>query len=182
MTSLTNVHQNTINSLRATPVASNVLALVKQSLATMAIIAGAAALGTAHAASPQKDPFAGDSWHAVTPSWPGTLVFDAKTKKVVLSPVGAAPMEATYSYTIKPATSAGKSQSQVEGTLKMTNKEGQVSESTFTIKNSKDLTLQFAGVQNQEKYVRMNAKEQAEEQERLRKMILEGRVKPFTKP
>lgn len=139
-------------------------------------------MGTANAAGPQKDPLAGDSWHAVTPSWPGTLVFDAKTKKVVLAPVGAEPMEATYSYTIKPATGAGKNQAIVEGTLRMTNKEGQVSDSTFSIKNSKDLTLQFAGVQNQEKYVRLSAKEQAAEQERLRKMILEGRVKPFTKP
>lgn len=181
MTSLTNIHQNNSNSLRATP-ARTAVSFVKHSFAAIAFIAGAAAMGTANAAGPQKDPLAGDSWHAVTPSWPGTLVFDAKTKKVVLAPVGAEPMEATYSYTIKPATGAGKNQAIVEGTLRMTNKEGQVSDSTFSIKNSKDLTLQFAGVQNQEKYVRLSAKEQAAEQERLRKMILEGRVKPFTKP
>lgn len=170
MTSLTKTQKSISHSKRA------VL------LAAVAFMVGAATTGTAIAAGPQKDPFAGDTWHAVTPSWPGTLVFDAKAKKVVLSPLGAAPMEATYSYTIKPATAAGKSQDAVEGTLRMTNKEGQVSDSTFTIKNGKDLSLQFAGVQNQEKYVRMNAKEQAAEQERLRKMISEGRVKPFKQP
>lgn len=169
MTSLTKIQKSISNSKRA------VL------LAAVAVMVGAATMGTASAAGPQKDPFAGDTWHAVTPSWPGTLVFDTKAKKVVLSPLGAAPMEATYSYTIKP-TPAGKSQDQVEGTLRMTNKEGQVSDSTFMIKNGKDLSLQFAGVQNQEKYVRMNAKEQAAEQERLRKMISEGRLRPFKQP
>lgn len=145
----------------------------------IAIVAlGAILMSTANAAGPRKDPLAGDTWHAVTPSWPGTLVFDGAKKQVQLAPTGAEVMEASYSYTIKPNTKPG-STGAVEGTLKMTNKQGQVSESTFTITNEKQLTLQFAGVQNQEHYQRLTAAEQAAEQERLLKMIAEGKTKPL---
>lgn len=124
----------------------------------------------------QKDPLAGDTWHADTPAgtWPGTLVFDAAKKKVTLSPVGATPMDAAYAYTVKPSSSAKV----VEGTLRMTNSAKQVSNSTFRIQG-KVLTLMYANGQRSETYVRMTPKEEAAEVARLKKMISEGRIRPL---
>ena len=124
----------------------------------------------------QKDPLAGDTWHADTPAgtWPGTLVFDAAKKNVTLSPVGATPMEASYTYTVKPSSSANV----VEGTLRMTNSAKQVSNSTFRIQG-KVLTLMYANGQRPETYVRMTPKEEAAEVARLKKMIAEGRIRPL---
>lgn len=123
-----------------------------------------------------KDPLAGDTWHADTPNgtWPGTLVFDAAKKKVALTPVGAPPMEASYSYTVKPSATA----SVIEGTLRMTNTAKQVSNSTFRIQG-KVLTLMYANGQRPETYVRMTPKEEAAEMARLKKMISEGRIRPL---
>lgn len=138
----------------------------------------------AHAASSSKtpsvialkvqDPLAGDAWHAVQSSWPGTLVFDSAKKIVTLAPVGANPMSATYSYTVKPAA-ADKA---VEGTLRMTNTEKQVSDSSFRIEG-KSLVLIFANGQRVEQYVRMTPKEEAAEKAKLEKLISEGRIRPL---
>lgn len=120
-----------------------------------------------------KDPFAGDTWHAVEGTWPGTLVFVADKNAVTLSPVGATPMKATYSYTVKPSSTGV-----VEGTLRMTNTAKQVSDSTFRIEGKK-LTLMYADGQRPEQYVRMTAQEEEAEKARLQKMISEGRIRPL---
>lgn len=124
----------------------------------------------------QQDPLAGDTWHADANAgtWPGTLVFDGAKKHVTLSPVGAQPMDATYTYTVKPSMSANV----VEGTLRMTNSAKQVSDSTFRIQG-KVLTLMYASGQRPETYVRMTPKEEEAEKARLKKMISEGRIRPL---
>lgn len=124
----------------------------------------------------QKDPLAGDVWHADAQAgtWPGTLTFDAKKKSVTLAPVGATAMEATYSYTVKPSST----EKVIEGTLRMTNSAKQVSNSTFRIQG-KVLTLMYASGQRPETYVRMTPQEEAAEMARLQKMISEGRIRPL---
>lgn len=122
----------------------------------------------------QVDPLAGDTWHAVNSTWPGTIVFDAAKKTVTLTPVGATPMQATYTYTVKPSST----DKVVEGTLRMTNTAKQVSESSFRI-DGKELTLTFAGGPRPEQYVRMTPKEEEAEKARLQKMISEGRIRPL---
>lgn len=124
----------------------------------------------------QLDPLAGDTWHADTPNgtWPGTLVFDGAKKNVTLSPVGATPMQAAYTYTVKPS-SAGQV---VEGTLRMTTADKQVSDSTFRIQG-RVLTLSYSSGQRPETYVRMTPKEESAEKARLQKMISEGRIRPL---
>lgn len=124
----------------------------------------------------QKDPLAGDVWHADAQAgtWPGTLAFDSAKKSVTLAPVGASAMEATYSYTVKPSST----DKVVEGTLRMTNSAKQVSTSTFRIEG-KVLTLMYASGQRPETYVRMTPQEEAAEVARLQKMISEGRIRPL---
>ena len=122
----------------------------------------------------QKDPLTGDTWHAVDSTWPGTLVFDAENKTVALTPVGATPMEASYTYTVKPSTSKDV----VEGTLRMTNTAGQVSDATFRV-DGKKLTLSYAAGQRPEQFVRMSPKEEEAEMARLNKLISEGRIRPL---
>jgi len=153
-------------------------------LVSTVVGAQAAAPATKPAAAPtpvlgkivQKDPLAGDTWHgdASAGTWPGTLVFDGSKKAVTLAPVGATPMEATYTYTVKPSST----NQVVEGTLRMTNSAKQVSDSTFHIEGKK-LTLIFAGGQRPEQYVRMTPKEEEAEKARLQKMISEGRIRPL---
>lgn len=154
------------------------LAAVVTTSATAAPAAAPAAKPTAAESviKLQKDPLAGDVWHADAQAgtWPGTLVFDAAKKSVTLAPVGASPMDATYSYTVKPS-STGKV---VEGTLRMTNSAKQVSNSTFRIEG-KVLTLMYASGQRPETYVRMTPQEEAAEMARLKKMISEGRIRPL---
>lgn len=124
----------------------------------------------------QKDPLAGDVWHADAQAgtWPGTLTFDSAKKSVTLAPVGSSAMEATYTYTVKPSSTANV----VEGTLRMTNSAKQVSNSTFRIQG-KVLTLMYASGQRPETYVRMTPQEEAAEVARLQKMISEGRIRPL---
>lgn len=122
-----------------------------------------------------KDPLAGDTWHAVDSTWPGTIVFDGAKKAVTLAPIGATPMEATYSYTVKPTSAKNV----VEGTLRMTNSAKQVSESTFRITDGKNMTLTFKGGPRAEQYVRMTPKEEEAEKAKLQKMISEGRIRPL---
>lgn len=137
-------------------------------------------MGPALAAEP-ADPFAGDTWHAVKGSWPGTIEFDGKTKKVVLSPVGSDVIQATYSYTVKPTNSAAvksrvKAKKFVAGTLKMRNTLGQVSLSEFTIEG-KELTLRMQGGMQIEHYLRMTKAEEKAELLRIEKLVSEGKLK-----
>lgn len=121
-----------------------------------------------------KDPLAGDTWHAMGSTWPGTIVFNSAKKTVTLAPVGADAMQATYTYTVKPTANPKV----VEGTLRMTNSAKQVSNSTFRIVG-KELTLTYAGGPRPEQYVRMTPKEEEAEKARLQKMISEGRIRPL---
>lgn len=156
------------------------LTLVIASLMSATALAAPAAPKAATTPSPvmakavQADPLAGDTWHAVNSTWPGTILFDAAKKAVTLTPVGATPMQATYTYTVKPSST----DKVVEGTLRMTNTAKQVSESTFRIEG-KELTLTFAGGPRPEQYVRMTPKEEEAEKARLQKMISEGRIRPL---
>ncbi|MEX3983625.1 hypothetical protein AB4Y45_32105 [Paraburkholderia sp. EG287A] len=121
------------------------------------------------------DLFANDTWHAVSPSWPGTLKFDGKTHKVVLSPYGADVIQATYSYTVNPP---GPGATTVrEGTLHMTNTAGQVSDSKFRIENGKELKLTFQGDVRPESYVRMTPAEESAEMGRIRTLMAQGKLK-----
>lgn len=153
------------------------LTLVMASVMSATALAAPAATKAAPtmvAKAAQADPLAGDTWHAVNSTWPGTIVFDAAKKAVTLTPVGATPMQATYTYTVKPSSS----DKVVEGTLRMTNTAKQVSESSFRI-DGKELTLTFAGGPRPEQYVRMTPKEEEAEKARLQKMISEGRIRPL---
>lgn len=142
--------------------------------ATAAPVPPVKASAPVHAKATQVDPLAGDTWHADAGTWPGTLVFDGAKKTVVLSPTGASPMEATYTYTVKPSST----NKVVEGTLRMTNSVKQVSESTFHIEG-KTLTLMYTNGQRPEQYVRMSPKEEEAQRARLQKMISEGRIRPL---
>ena len=120
------------------------------------------------------DLFANDTWHAVSPSWPGTLKFDGKTHKVVLTPYGADVIQAEYSYTVKPAAPGATVR---EGTLHMTNTAGQVSDSQFRIENGKSLQLTFQGDVRPESYVRMTPAEESAEMARIRTLMAQGKLK-----
>lgn len=120
------------------------------------------------------DPLAGDTWHAVQSTWPGTLVFDGAKKTVTLAPVGAEPMSASYSFTL---TSAPKAKL-LEGKLKMTNSAQQVSEPTFTIEG-KTMVLRYTTGQNPEYYVKMTPQEEAADKAKIEKLIKEGRLRRF---
>lgn len=124
------------------------------------------------AVAAKVDPLASETWHASAPSWPGTLKFDGKSKKVLLEPVGATPIEA--SYVVSDVKTLGKT---VTGQLRMVDTSGRVSESSFTIANGKTLSISFAGGQSQETYVRMTAAEAEAEKARLLKAIQEGKTK-----
>lgn len=120
------------------------------------------------AAFMRADPLAGDTWHAVGGTWPGTIVFNSGTKKVVLTPVGANAIEAEYSLSALSTKANTKS-----GRLMMKNAAGQVVEATFTLSGPKNLNLRFAAGQRDETYVRMNAEEEAAEKARLVRMLEE---------
>lgn len=147
--------------------------------ATLAILQTApkaAPAKTSHAVA--QDPFAGQTWHAVTPSWPGTIQFDGAKHTVKLTPLGAPEIEAKYTYTVESAKT-GSNPKVLEGTLRMTNTAGQVSDSRFRIENAKNLAMTFPSGQRAETYVRMTPAEEAAEKARLEKMISEGRTKPL---
>lgn len=156
------------------------LASLGMSPAMATATAPTAAAKAAPAVGPRlvADPFAGDTWHAITPSWPGTLKFNAKTKAVKLEPVGSATIEAKYTYTVNPPKLGAKS-TVVEGTLRMTNAAGQVSVSQFRIENNKTLSLTFQAGQRPETYVRMTPAEEAAEVARLKKALEKGKTKPI---
>lgn len=172
-------HTNFVNSARQ-GLALAVLAAVVSTgaLAASATPAPKEKVASVVAVKEHKDPLAGDTWHAITAglnsSWPGTLVFNGAKKTVTLAPVGVAPIEATYTYTVKPSSS----DKVVEGTLRMTNTAKQVSDSTFRIEG-KTLTLMFGNGQRPEQYVRMTPKEEEAEKAKLEKLISEGRIRPL---
>ncbi len=122
-------------------------------------------------AASHGDPLARDVWHAMGSTWPGTIVFDGAAKKVVLSPVGAKPINASYSVG-KVTTTAGVT----SGELHMTSTEGQVVNATFTVKNDKDLSLHFVGGQTEETYTRLNAKEEEAEKARFAAQLAQKRA------
>lgn len=136
-----------------------------------------------HAAPPrQADPFAGDTWHAMEGSWPGSIKFDGKEKKVVLEPLGSEPIHASYAYTLKPVPNAKRSDKKavsavVEGKLTMTTADGQVSQSDFQMENAKILTLTFAAGQKPERYQRMTKAEEQAEIEKIKAMAASGKLK-----
>jgi len=144
-----------------------------------ATLAGAAVTGIAHArdaldakaAVPvaQDDPLAGDTWHAMAPSWPGTIRFDGTTKKMVLEPLGSNVIEGGYAI-------SGVEKSGNVTTGKLISSGGSVSESTFTI-TGKDLKLAFAAGNQTETYKRMTIKEAEAEKARLLKALREGRTR-----
>lgn len=125
------------------------------------------------------DPFAGDVWHAVEGSWPGTIQFDAKTHKVVLQPMGSAAIHATYAYAANPVSKVRKDAASApkEGTLTMTNTAGQVSQSDYRL-DGRDLTLTFREGLNLavEHYKRMTKTEEDAEKLRIQKLLREGKL------
>lgn len=108
--------------------------------------------------SKQKDVFAGDVWHAVKGSWPGTMTFDGVTKKVKLAPVGAAEMEASYTYTID---------TKGAGELRMTLSDGRKSAVKFVLAG-KELTFEVPGGKS-EHYLQMSKEEEVRAVERLKR-------------
>lgn len=111
------------------------------------------------------DPFDLHSWHATGSTWPGSIEFDAKTKSVVLRPVGAQEIKATYSFEIKHASSVNLAAAKtIKGELSMVNENGQKSDSEFQIQDGKYLTLIYKTGQRPEEYVRMNEKDAAEQE------------------
>lgn len=132
-------------------------------------------------AAPSKsapDPFAGDTWHAVEGSWPGTIQFDAKTHKVVLQPMGSAAIHATYAYTItSPAKNKPRKNAVTEGVLTMTNTAGQVSRSDYRL-DGRQLLLVFKDMPGApvERYTRMTKAEEEAEKQRIQKLLREGKL------
>lgn len=122
------------------------------------------------------DPLAGDAWHAVSPSWPGTMRFDGKAHTVRLEPLGSAVIDAAYE-----VSELKETKGQVAGRLKMTATTGEVSESTFEIAD-KRLTLQFVGGPNQEHYERLTPEEAQAQVQKLRDAIKAGKLKVPTTP
>lgn len=146
-------------------------------------VACALAFGVAGAAQAQKpaekkeapaqlkaDPLAGDVWHAMGGTWPGTMVFNGSTKKVVLTPVGAEPLHA--SYVVSNVVVKGKG---ATGSLRMTNAAGQVVEASFSLTDAKNMNLRFAAGQRDETYVRMTPAEEEAEKARLVRMLEDKR-------
>jgi hypothetical protein len=159
-------------------------------LATVAVVAFSLCAGSSvYAADPvpakksvsaksQVDPLPGDIWHAINGTWPGTIVFDAKTKKVVLTPVGAQAIEAKYEL-----TKLERKGIEQHGALKMVSLDGkQVVTATFVLKGRKDLSLRYASGQRDETYVRMSPAEETAERARLLKLIEEKKLGTLIKP
>lgn len=126
---------------------------------------------------PAKDLFAGDVWHAMSPAWPGTLTFDGKAKKVTLAPMGAPTIVATYTYTLEQKTASEKSGNEVRGTLTMTSSKGEVSQSRFSMRDRRNLSLEFKEGQRSEQYVRMSPAEEEAERVRIQKLFNDGKLR-----
>ncbi|GBG14504.1 uncharacterized protein NMK_2103 [Novimethylophilus kurashikiensis] len=149
----------------------------KTSLRAKAFIALLLTFGlTGMVAAADTDPLAGDAWHAVKGSWPGTIKFDGKSKKVLLEPYGSEAINASYSYTLAPADSFAAKSGNKAGTLVMTNTLGQVSKAEFRIEG-KELTLSFPSGFQAEHYKRMTKAEEDAEIHRIEKLMAEGKLK-----
>lgn len=145
------------------------------SLLAVTVCAVALAPSQAEAAAP--DPFTGDVWHAMSPTWPGTVTFDGKTKKVTLSPLAAPAIVASYAYTLEQKAPSKDAKQVVRGTLTMTSTKGEVSKSNFRIEDRRNLVLEFKEGQRSEQYVRMSPKEETAERARIQKLFNEGKLK-----
>lgn len=117
----------------------------------------------------RADPLAGDAWHAMGSTWPGTLTFDGKSKKVVLTPVGAQAIQATYVVS-DTATKGNKT----TGSLKMTRDTGESVTATFEV-IGRSMALRYTAGQRDETYTQMSKAEEEAEKARLVKMLEERR-------
>lgn len=121
------------------------------------------------AKSVKADPLQGDTWHAVNGTWPGTLVFDGKAKRVDLTPVGAQAIRATYEI-----TKLDKKGAESKGSLRMVSADGkQVVTAAFTLTGTKQLTLRYSEGQRDEQYERMTAAEEEAEKARFKRLLEE---------
>ncbi len=120
------------------------------------------------------DPFDGMVWHAIEGSWPGTIKFDGKKKKVELQPLGGNPIQAAYVYTTKVESSGNRKV--LNGTLTMTSEKGEVSKATYRMQG-RHMVLSYPGLANtrDENYLRMTPDEEAAEILRIKKLLSEGR-------
>lgn len=131
----------------------------------------------------EYDPFEEHAWHAMGSTWPGTIKFNGKDKTVLLSPMGAPEINGTYSYEIKHASSRNlRAAKLIEGTLRMTNTIGQVSESNFRMEDGSRLLLSYTSGQRPEEYARLSGQDVANQKAQLERMLKEGKVKPFVPP
>jgi len=120
------------------------------------------------------DLLAGDVWHAYGNSWPGTLTFTEKGKKVLLKPVGADPIEATYAFAVQSSTPAiGKQPPVQRGVLTLTDKTGRTSEAQYVLTDDNQLSLRFKGGPRDETYIKMTPDEEEMEKERIKKLMIE---------
>ena len=114
------------------------------------------------------DLFSKHKWHAIAPSWPGTLTFDSSTKKVTLAPLSASPLVSQYEYKV---TSKNAKEKTVEGTMLFTLSADKKSEMSFKLVKDNALFLKFKGTQKEEKYQRMSPEEVAKYEDELRKLL-----------
>ena len=128
-------------------------------------------VATSAVAAP-ADPFVGGTWHAIGETWPGTAKFSDKDKQVVLSPIGAAEIKATY----KVIPEKSKTVNVFSGKLTMTNALGQVVTSDFVITGKTKLALTFSGGQRVETYVMLTPAQEATETKRIEQLIREGKL------
>lgn len=150
---------------------------IASALLVIATSAFAAKPGTS---TSKVDPFVGGTWHAVGQTWPGTAIFNERTKELRLAPVGASEIMAVYSFkhdtARKGAPPAGTS-----GVLTMKSTDGRTVTAKYTIKD-KNLSLLFKNGQREETYIKMTPAEELAEQERINKLAREGKLTPDTRP
>ena len=139
--------------------------------------------GVAHASSPavaagalpasvsvaqKPDLFSADKWHALAPSWPGVMTFDAVTKQVTLAPFGSSPIVVAYTYKVSPKKAKEKS---IRGSMTFTRPTLEKSVMAFTLVNQAELTLEFKGGQRREVYQRMSPAEVQAYEQKIREMM-----------
>lgn len=135
---------------------------------------GAKPAGPLAAKAQGSDLFTGGVWHASGGTWPGTLSFDSAKQQVVLAPLGAPAITATY----KVKLDKQKDKKTATGNLHMTSTDGQVVEAAFVISDTKNLTLAFKGGQKEESYLKMTPEEEAAEVRRIEQLVRSGKINP----
>lgn len=131
----------------------------------------------------KQDPFEKDTWHAIGETWPGTIEFDGEAKQVILKPLGAPVIEATYKFDIEHSNSRDLNKSDlIEGSLAMRNTEGQQSLSNFKIIDGDKLHLTYSSGQRPEQYVRLDQEGVDLQKEQIEKMLREGEVNTIPVP